>query len=225
MTCRRLHSWDVTPEEAIRLQRELAPHVVCRDTRLRMPQVIAGMDVSYDKGSPWIYAAIVVLRLPDLVEVETAGVRTRAGFPYVPGLLSFREGPAGLLAWARLTTRPDCLICDGHGLAHPRRLGLASHFGLWVYLPTIGCAKSLLVGTHAPLGATRGSTAELVHDGTVVGAAVRTRDGVSPVFVSVGHRTSLAAAVRTVLLCAPRYRVPEPIRRAHALVNRLRREA
>jgi deoxyribonuclease V len=225
MTCRRLHSWDVTPEEAIRLQRELAPRVVWRDTRLRMPQLIAGMDVSYDKGSPWIYAAIVVLRLPDLAEVETAGVRTRAGFPYVPGLLSFREGPAGLLAWARLTTRPDCLICDGHGLAHPRRLGLASHVGLWLDLPTIGCAKSLLVGAHAEPGEARGSMTDLLHDGAVVGAAVRTRASVRPVYVSVGHRMSLATAVTTVLCCAPRFRVPDPIRRAHTLVNRLRREA
>jgi deoxyribonuclease V len=182
------------------------------------------MDVSYDKRSPWLYAGIVVLRLPDLSEVERAGVRVRATFPYVPGLLSFREAPAGLLAWAKLATRPDCLICDGHGLAHPRRLGLASHIGLWVDLPTIGCAKSLLVGTHAEPDAECGSRADLVHDGAVVGAAVRTRRGVRPVYVSVGHRVSLAVAIRTVLRCAPRFRVPEPIRQAHALVNQLRLE-
>ena len=222
MTCRRLHTWDVTPEEAIRLQRELAPRVVGRDAGLRTPRLIAGMDVSYDKGSPWIYAAIVVLRLPDLSEVETAGVRTRAGFPYVPGLLSFREAPAGLEAWARLATRPDCLICDGHGLAHPRRLGLASHFGLWINRPTIGCAKSLLVGSYAGLGEAQGSAANLVDAGEVVGAALRTREGVSPVFVSIGHRVSLATAVRTVLACTPRLRLPEPLRQAHVLVNRMR---
>jgi deoxyribonuclease V len=222
MKCRRLHSWDMTPEAAIRLQRELAPRVLTRDAESRTPRLVAGMDVSYDKGSPWIFAAIVVLRLPDLTEVETAGVRTRAAFPYVPGLLSFREAPAGLEVWARLKTRPDYLICDGHGLAHPRRLGLASHFGLWVDLPTIGCAKSLLVGAHADLGASRGSMADLVHDDEVVGVVVRTREHVRPVYVSVGHRVSLATAVRTVLCCAPRFRVPEPIRRAHTLVNRLR---
>jgi deoxyribonuclease V len=222
MRSRRLHTWDVTPEEAIRLQRELAPRVVGRDAGLRTPRLIAGMDVSYDKGSPWIYAAIVVLRLPDLSEVETVGVRTRAGFPYVPGLLSFREAPAGLEAWARLATRPDCLICDGHGLAHPRRLGLASHFGLWINRPTIGCAKSVLVGGYREPGRRRGGLSDLVHDGEVIGAAVRTRDATSPVFVSVGHRIGLAAAVVTVLSCAPRYRIPEPIRQAHALVNRMR---
>lgn len=222
MRSRRLHTWDVTPEEAIRLQRELAPRVGGRDTGLRPPRLIAGMDVSYDKGSPWIYAAVVVLRLPDLSEVETAGVRTRAGFPYVPGLLSFREAPAGLEAWAQLATRPDCLICDGHGLAHPRRLGLASHVGLWINRPTIGCAKSVLVGEYREPGRRRGSLSDLVRDGEVVGAAVRTREATSPVFVSVGHRIGLAAAVETVLSCAPRYRIPEPIRQAHALVNRMR---
>jgi deoxyribonuclease V len=223
MKCRRLHTWDVTPEEAIRLQRELAPRVVRRDVGLRTPRLVAGMDVSYDKGSPWIYAAIVVLRLPDLSEVETAGVRTRAEFPYVPGLLSFREAPAGLQAWARLATRPDCLLCDGHGQAHPRRFGLASHFGLWINRPTIGCAKSVLIGDYRAPGQRRGSLSDLMHDGEVVGAAVRTREATSPVFVSVGHRIGLIAAVATVLSCAPRYRIPEPLRQAHALGNRMRR--
>ena len=154
--------------------------------------------------------------------VEQAAVRCRARFPYVPGLLSFRESPAGLTAWGRLRTRPDCLICDGHGYAHPRRFGLACHFGLLVELPTIGCAKSLLVGEYREPGARRGSVAELVHQGEVIGVALRTRQAVSPVFVSVGHQISLLAAVRTVLACSPKYRIPEPIRQAHALVNRLR---
>ena len=222
MRSRRFHTWDVTPEEAIRLQRELAPRVVRRDVGLRTPRLVAGMDVSYDKGSPWIYAAIVVLRLPDLSEVETASVRTRAEFPYVPGLLSFREAPAGLEAWTRLATRPDCLLCDGHGHAHPRRFGLASHFGLWINRPTVGCAKSVLVGAYREPGQRRGSLSDLVHDGEVIGAAVRTREATSPVFVSAGHRVSLATAVTTVLACAPRYRIPEPLRQAHALVNRMR---
>jgi deoxyribonuclease V len=219
---RRLHAWDVTPEEAIRLQRELADRVRTRDTSRGDFRLVAGMDVSYDKGSPWIFAAIVVLRLPDLAAMDAAAVRTHASFPYVPGLLSFREGPAGLLALARLKIVPDCLICDGHGLAHPRRLGLASHFGLWINRPTIGCAKSLLVGSYAGLGEARGSTANLVDAGEVVGAALRTREGVSPVFVSIGHRVSLATAVRTVLACTPRLRLPEPLRQAHVLVNRMR---
>jgi len=180
------------------------------------------MDVSYDRRSPWIYAAVVVLRVPTFEVADQAVVRSRARFPYVPGLLSFREAPAGLQAWARLRTRPDCLLCDGHGYAHPRRFGLACHVGLLVDLPTIGCAKSVLVGDYREPGQRRGSLSDLVHEGEIVGAAVRTREATSPVFVSAGHRVSLATAVATVLSCSPRYRIPEPIRQAHALVNRMR---
>ena len=222
MHSRRLHDWNVTPQEAIRLQERLRGEVVARDDASKFPRLVAAMDVSYDRRSPWIFAAIVVLRLPGFEMVEQAAVRCRARFPYVPGLLSFRESPAGLTAWGRLRTRPDCLICDGHGYAHPRRFGLACHFGLLVELPTIGCAKSVLVGEYREPGARRGSVAELVHQGEVIGVALRTRQAVSPVFVSVGHQISLLAAVRTVLACSPRYRIPEPIRQAHALVNRLR---
>lgn len=222
MHSRRLHDWNVTPQEAIRLQERLRDEVVTRDGAPGSPRLVAAMDVSYDRRSPWIFAAIVVLRLPGLEMVEQAAVRCRARFPYVPGLLSFRELPAGLTAWERLRTRPDCLICDGHGYAHPRRFGLACHFGLLVELPTIGCAKSVLVGEYREPGARRGSMSDLVHEGEVIGAAVRTRQAVSPVFVSVGHRISLPTAVRIVLACSPRYRIPEPIRQAHALVNRLR---
>jgi len=183
------------------------------------------MDVSYDRHSPWIFAAMVVLRLPTFEVADQAVVRTRATFPYVPGLLSFRESPAGLAAWERVRTRPDCLLCDGHGYAHPRRFGFACHFGLLVDLPTIGCAKSILVGEYQRLGTKRGCVSDLVHDGDVVGVAVRTREATSPVFVSVGHRISLSRAVETVLACSPRYRIPEPIRQAHALVNHLRQAA
>jgi deoxyribonuclease V len=180
------------------------------------------MDVSYDKRSPWLFAAVVVIRLPGFHVVETAGVRAQARFPYVPGLLSFRESPAGLEAWEKLRTRPDCLICDGHGYAHPRRFGFACHFGLLVDLPTIGLAKSVLVGRFDPPGAARGSATDLTDAGEVIGAAVRTREGAEPVFVSVGHRIDLPRAVATVLACTAGYRLPEPARRAHALVNRLR---
>jgi deoxyribonuclease V len=181
------------------------------------------MDVSYDRRAPILFAGVVVLKLPTLEIVDQAAVCVRADFPYVPGLLSFREAPAGLQAWARLTTRPDCLLCDGQGISHPRRFGLACHVGVHVDLPTIGCAKSVLVGTYEEPSGARGSRKRLIHDGDVVGAAVRTRAGMSPVFVSVGHRISLTTAVATVLACSPRYRIPEPIRQAHALVNRLRR--
>jgi deoxyribonuclease V len=225
MQYRRLHAWDVTPTEAIRLQETLRGRVVLRDETPRALRTVAGMDVSYDRGSPWLFAAVVVLRLPDLEAVDHAAARTRAVFPYVPGLLSFRESPAGLAVWERLRARPDCLLCDGHGYAHPRRFGFACHFGLLAGLPTIGCAKSVLVGEYREPGTTRGSLSDLVQDSEVVGAAVRTREGVKPVFVSAGHRVSLRRAVETVLACSPMYRIPEPIRRAHALVNRLRATA
>jgi deoxyribonuclease V len=208
--------------EAIRLQEELRGRVVTRDEYPRVLRTVAGMDVSYDRRSPWIFAAVVVLRLPTFEMVDLADVRTRATFPYVPGLLSFRESPAGLAAWERLSIHPDCLLCDGHGYAHPRRFGFACHFGLLVGIPTIGCAKSVLVGEYGEPGEKRGSVSTLVHDGEVVGMATRTRDATSPVFVSAGHRISLCRAVEVVLACSPRYRIPEPIRRAHALVNRLR---
>lgn len=181
------------------------------------------MDVSYDRRSPWIFAAVVVLELSTFDVLDQAAVRARAAFPYVPGLLSFRESPAGLAAWARLTRRPDCLVCDGHGYAHPRRFGLACHFGLLVDLPTIGCAKSVLVGEYKEPGRERGCVSDLLYEGEVIGAALRTREATSPVFVSAGHRISLSRAVATVLACCGRYRVPEPIRQAHGLVNRMRR--
>jgi deoxyribonuclease V len=217
-----LHSWDVTPADAVRLQETLRSLVIHRDETPRELRVVAGMDVSYDRRSPWIFAAVVVLRLPTFEVVDQAGVRARATFPYIPGLLSFRESPAGLAAWERLRVRPDCLLCDGHGYAHPRRFGFASHFGLWVDVPTIGCAKSVLVGEFRQPRRERGSLSDLVHGGEVVGSAVRTREAVAPVFVSVGHRIGLPTAVATVLACSGRYRIPEPIRQAHAVVNRLR---
>jgi deoxyribonuclease V len=219
---RRLHRWDVTPQEAIRIQQELrAQHITCDDDQTEF-RTIAAMDVSYDRRSPWLFAAIVVLRLTGFHLIESVGVRARARFPYISGLLSFRESPTGLEAWEKLRTRPDCLICDGHGYAHPRRFGLACHFGLLVDLPTIGFAKSVLVGGFDPPGVRRGSVTDLVDAGEVIGAAIRTREGAAPVFVSVGHRISLETATATVLACSSGYRIPEPVRRAHASVNRLR---
>lgn len=218
----RLHPWDVTPREAMHIQQELRDRVVARDEGRRPFRTVAAMDVSYDRQSPWIFAAIVVLRLPAFDLIDQAVVQSRAQFPYVPGLLSFRESPAGLEAWEHLRTRPDCLICDGHGTAHPRRFGFACHFGLLVDLPTIGFAKSVLVGTFQEPERPRGSVSDLMDGGEAIGAALRTRDGTAPVFVSVGHRVTLQTAVATILACAPRYRIPEPIRQAHTLVNRLR---
>jgi deoxyribonuclease V len=171
--------------------------------------------MSVDRLRKWARAAVVVLRYGDLGVVEVRTVESDLTWPYVPGLLSFREAPIVLQACAALETVPDVVLVDGQGIAHPRGFGLASHLGLFLDAPTVGCAKSLLCGTHAPLGPERGSTADLVLDGDVVGCALRTRSGVKPVYVSIGHKTDLVSAVEWVLHCAGRYRLPEPTRLAH----------
>jgi deoxyribonuclease V len=171
------------------------------------------------------FAGIVLLDGRTLETVEEAAATVPVRFPYIPGLLTFRELPAVAEAWERLERRPDVLIFDAHGLAHPRRFGLACHGGVLLDVPSIGCAKSLLVGRHGPLGEARGSTAAIVHRDEVVGVALRTRAGVKPVYVSIGHRMDLETAVRIVLQVSTRFREPETTRRAHALVSRLRRES
>jgi deoxyribonuclease V len=169
-----------------------------------------------------MFAGVVIMSGNGRQVLETATAAVTARFPYIPGLLSFRETPAVIEAWTKLKTRPDCLICDGHGLAHPRRFGIACHLGLLLDLPSIGCAKSLLVGTHRTPPKRRGSVEPLLDRGEQIGAVVRTRNGVAPVFVSQGHRISLNAAVQTVLDTFAGYRLPEPTRRAHLLVNETR---
>ena len=159
--------------------------------------------------------AVVVLRLPDLTPVESSVVEQRVSFPYVPGLLSFRETPLILAACERLTLTPDLFIADAQGIAHPRRLGLASHLGLILDVPTIGCAKSILCGSHGGLGEEAGSYVSLLDGGEVIGAALRTKQGAKPVYVSIGHKVDLEAAIYLVLACCRGYRLPEPIRLAH----------
>ncbi len=216
------HSWNLTVPEARALQEDLRKLVV-REDRLGPVRRVAGVDVSYDRRSPVLFAAAVVLDADTLEPIETVGICDRARFPYVPGYLSFREAPAVLRALAKLRHTPDLLICDGHGVAHPRRFGLACHLGLWLDLPTIGCAKSRLIGSHAEPGTRRGSRRRLIDAGEVLGEVVRTREGVKPVYVSVGHRISLPTARRWVLHLARRVRLPEPVRAAHLEVNRLRK--
>jgi deoxyribonuclease V len=202
--------------EAEARQRALAARVVAEDRRpTRELRDIAGVDVLYHGGGA--RAGVVVLRLPELALLDQAVAEDTAPAPYVPGLFSFREAPAALAALARLITRPDAILCDGHGRAHPRRFGLACHVGLEADVPTVGVAKRLLVGGHGPLAAERGATALLVDDGEVIGAALRTQAGVKPVYVSVGHAISLASAVALVLACAPRYRLPQTTRLADRL--------
>lgn len=209
-----LHAWDLSPEAARAVQARLRPQVVT-DTPLPLDAIgaVGGVDISVKDDTA--RAAIVVLRFPDLTPVDVALAEMPVPFPYVPGLLVFREGPSILAALARLERLPDVLIFDGHGLAHPRRMGIACHMGLWTGVPSVGCAKSILVGRHDAIGNEKGAWAALVHEGEVVGAALRTRDGVNPVYVSVGHRADLDTARALVLRCCTRYRLPEPTRLAH----------
>jgi deoxyribonuclease V len=218
------HSFDLTIPEARALQEKLRSRVREEELPRRLGRV-AGADVSYDRGSPVLFAAVVVLDPATCEVIESTRTESRARFPYVPGYLSFREIPALLEAFARLSEPPDLVICDGQGRAHPRRFGLASHLGVYLDLPTIGCAKSRLVGEHREPGPRRGASTQLRDGAEVIGTVLRTQAGVKPVYVSVGHRVTLAAARRWVLALAPRHRLPEPIRAAHAEVNRLRRES
>ncbi len=217
-----IHDWNVSPREAIEIQKSLRERVVVAPFEGEV-KTIAGADISFNKFEETIYAGIVVLRLPALEVVEEVGVVTTTKFPYVPGLLSFREAPAVLEAWERLKITPDVVMFDGQGIAHPRRVGIASHVGLIINRPAIGCAKSVLVGKYEEPDIERGSYSSLVDKEEIIGAALRTKRNVSPVFVSPGHLINLTDAIRLTLACDGGYRQPEPTRRAHLLVNRLRR--
>jgi deoxyribonuclease V len=219
------HRWDVTPQEAMRIQHELRERLVAEPPPGFAPRLAGGADMSFERFATRGFAGVVVLDLESMETVTEAGAEADLAFPYVPGFLSFRELPPIAAAWERLERRPDVLVFDGQGMAHPRRFGVACHGGLLFDVPSIGCAKSLLVGTHGPLGEERGSTAPLVHRGETVGMAVRTRAGVKPLYVSPGHRMDLETAVEIVLRLSPRFREPETTRRSHRLVNDLRRRA
>jgi deoxyribonuclease V len=211
--------WDLG--EALACQRRLRDRVERRD-RVGKVRRVAGADVSYEKRGSTLYAAVVVLDAATLEVLETGTAVGPARFPYLPGFLSFRESPAILDAFSRLRGRPDLLLVDGHGVAHPRGLGIASHLGVILNLPSIGVAKSILVGEAEEPERDRGSVAPLRHRRERIASVVRTRTGVAPVYVSTGHRVSLQTAVRWVLRCGNGYRLPEPTRRAHLAVNALR---
>lgn len=215
------HDWNLTPAEARQLQEELRPQLVLKPPR-RRPKLVAGVDVSVS-GPRWreatSRAAIVVFDYQTLEPLEVATAEMPSPFPYVPGLLSFREIPVLLAAMAELVRTPDLVMVDGHGYAHPRRLGIASHLGLVLEVPTIGCAKKRFIGIYDEPAAAAGCYTELVDDRSlppeVIGAVLRTRDGVKPMFISPGHRMDLATALDHVMRCAGGFRLPEPTRRAH----------
>ncbi|ARK10426.1 deoxyribonuclease V [Fibrella sp. ES10-3-2-2] len=217
-----LHEWPDSPEAAIAIQQQVRSQV--RIQPLTGPvETIAGCDISFNKFEETVYAGIVVLRLDTLETIAEATAIATTSFPYVPGLLSFREIPALLDAWNNLTVMPDVVVFDGHGIAHPRRLGIAAHAGLWLNRPTLGCGKSVLVGRYEEPALERGAWSPMLHRGDVIGAALRTKNKVNPVYVSPGNLIDLETSVALMLQCNGGYRIPEPTRRAHNLVNALRR--
>ncbi|MGF1529180.1 MAG: deoxyribonuclease V [Candidatus Competibacterales bacterium] len=213
-----LHRWDMSAAEAVALQRQLAQRLVLEDDLGTVHQV-AGVDVGFEASGTVTRAAVAVLSVPDLQLVASAVVRQPTRFPYVPGLLSFRELPAVLEALGQLAALPDLILCDGQGIAHPRRLGIACHLGLWLDRPTIGVAKTRFVGHHGAVPEHRGGWTPLAVGGEVVGAVLRTRQNVKPLYVSPGHRISLATSRQWVMACTTRYRLPETTRWAHRLAS------
>lgn len=209
-----LHSWQVSPAQALDIQLRLASQV-SRGNEVANPRFIAGVDISVNRARGIATGATVVLNYPELRLVETKVVSGKVDFPYVPGLLSFREAPLTLAACERLTLTPDLILVDGQGIAHPRRMGLASHLGLFLDTPTIGCAKSRLCGSHKQPGDELGSYSEVVEGGETIGVALRTKLGTKPIYVSIGHKVDLETAIYWVLECCRGYRLPEPCRLAH----------
>ncbi len=214
MHIHHLHDWNLTPQQAIELQVRLKTQVI-HDQPLKLDSIrlVAGVDTSVKENIS--QAAVVVASYPDLQLVETVAAQRPTPFPYIPGLLSFREGPGLEEAFEKLQQEPDVFIFDGMGRAHPRRIGIATHMGLWLQKPTIGCGKTLLIGKYTEPGNDRGDYSDLIDKGEVIGAVVRTKDGAKPVYISVGHLADLRTSIQLVLNCTTKYRLPEPIRFAH----------
>lgn len=210
----KLHEWEVSSTRAKEIQLSLAKRVVTENGVID-PRLVAGIDISSPDAHGVARGAVVVLSYPELSIVEIKIAQGKIIMPYIPGLLSFRESPLILDACEKLSNIPDLVLIDGQGIAHPRRLGLASHVGLFLGLPTIGCAKSILCGQHPPLAEEVGSHAELLDNEEIIGAALRTKSRVRPIYVSVGHKIGLASALQWVINCCRGYRLPEPTRLAH----------
>lgn len=213
-----IHRWDLTPKEAVALQRELAGQVITED-RLAPVRHVAGVDIGFEENGSVTRAAVAVLCFPGLALVDQAVVRRPTAFPYVPGLLSFREAPAALEALAQLRIAPDLILYDGQGVAHPRRMGIAAHVGLLADIPSIGVAKTRLTGTFDEPPPERGAWTPLMDRDEVIGAVLRSRAGVKPLYVSIGHRVCLETALYWVMACTGRYRLPETTRQAHRLAS------
>lgn len=212
------HRWDLSPKEAVALQRELCARVERRN-RLAAVRYVAGVDVGFEARNTITRAAVAVLAFPSLELVDYALAREPTRFPYVPGLLSFREIPTVLKALEGLRIDPDLLLCDGQGIAHPRRLGVASHLGVLCDIPSIGVAKSRLLGQHEEPAREKGAWTELMDRGECIGAVLRSREAVKPLYISIGHRIDLPTAIDYVLRCTTRYRLPETTRWAHRLAS------
>ncbi|HJT72384.1 MAG TPA: deoxyribonuclease V [Chitinophaga sp.] len=207
--------------EATKIQNQLREEIRIRERNFPI-DIIAGADISFNKFSTTVYAGIVLLRFPSLLPVAYSLVKKEVLFPYVPGYLAFREVPALLGAWEQLAVKPDLLVVDGHGIAHPRRMGIAAHFGVLAQVPAIGCAKKVLCGGYEEPGLQQGSQSPLIYKDEVVGVALRTKNAVKPVYVSPGHKMDVPGAVEVMKQCLGRYRIPEPTRLAHNTVNLFR---
>ncbi|RXZ80066.1 deoxyribonuclease V [Paenibacillaceae bacterium] len=214
------HQWNISELDAINLQQELALKVIKED-QFAAIRYVAGVDVAYREKSDKLIAAVVILETSTLRIIESAVVEDTGHFPYVPGLFSFRELPPVIKAFKQLKTSPQLVVCDGQGIAHPRRFGLASHLGVLFDVPAIGCGKTRLLGEFTDPASNRGASSPLIDNGEVIGAALRTQDNVKPIFVSIGHRISLPSACEWILQLAPQYRLPETTRQADQLVRKL----
>jgi deoxyribonuclease V len=215
------HSWGLAPRQAAALQKELASRLILKDDFEDL-RVIAGADLALDDGKRVGFAGIVLFEYPSLKEIKWVSAQAPLTFPYIPGLLSFREGPILLKAFEQLDLLPDLILFDGQGIAHPRRFGIACHMGLLLGRPTIGCAKSRLCGEYKEPGLKKGNWSPLTDKGGTIGAVLRTRDQVKPVFVSPGHRITLKTAVEIVLQCCDRFRIPKPTREADRFVGSIK---
>lgn len=223
MIISKTHKWDISPKEGIELQKKLTKEIKLIHLE-SLPKTVAGADVSYDRGSNIFFAGIVVLSFPGMEIIDEVSASGEVNFPYIPGLLSFREGPVLVEAFRKLETAPDLIMFDGQGIAHPRGLGIASHMGLLLNIPSIGCAKTKLCGDYSEPGREKGSYSPLLMKGKEIGAVLRTKSRVKPIFVSPGHLVDIRSCLDIVLTSSKKYRLPEPTRQAHLFVNRVRRK-